>query len=560
MKTGISSQEWILRAQKLNLEWVAEPPKRNDEKTSIRCLDCGHVWPVYPANIAKGRKSCAPCSRANSRISKEVWEQRLASGNATWVEGTPENISDKSKLALCQLCNRTWLVNPRQRQLRHPRCLGRIAEPLISPGDWAERAKKVGIEWLEIPTRSKVRTPAQCLTCNHEWSPIPDNIRSGSGCPKCSKLRRSNLGSNKVSDDEWKLRASKAGVEWVSDVPNSTSNRKPVICLKCEYEWSPLASSIRKGSGCPVCAKNASISQKVWDERAAAIGLEWLEPVTGRHSMTKAKCLTCGLEWIVEAGAVARGSGCPECGAKKAQLARRVISSDWIDRAKDLDLEWIQLPENNSIKKIIRCLKCQYQWPIIPASIASGAGCPVCKGLIVEPSTWLLRAAAVKVEWIKTPKSARKPTPAKCLTCGLIWDANPGSIAAGSGCPNCAETGYKISNPGLFYFVERDSSQGRPARKIGITNVSSSKTRLRLWQKQGFVTIHKLTNDDGKLILALEQRLLNWLRLDLGLPPYLDKEEMPKGGWTETFSPDEPSELELLKKIESEYRRLTQEN
>jgi len=69
-----------------------------------------------------------------------------------------------------------------------------------------------------------------------------------------------------------------------------------------------------------------------------------------------------------------------------------------------------------------------------------------------------------------------------------------------------------------------------------------------------------LTHEDGKLILTLEQNILNWLRLDLGLPSYLDKQEMPKGGWTETFSPDEPSELELLQKIDSEYRRLTGEN
>ncbi|BAU99983.1 hypothetical protein AUMI_114410 [Aurantimicrobium minutum] len=34
------------------------------------------------------------------------------------------------------------------------------------------------------------------------------------------------------------------------------------------------------------------------------------------------------------------------------------------------------------------------------------------------------------------------------------------------------------------------------------------------------------------------------------LPPYLDKEEMPKGGETETFSPDEPSDFILIQQID----------
>jgi hypothetical protein len=36
----------------------------------------------------------------------------------------------------------------------------------------------------------------------------------------------------------------------------------------------------------------------------------------------------------------------------------------------------------------------------------------------------------------------------------------------------------------------------------------------------------------------------------------LDKEEMPKGGATETFSPTEPSDFLLIKKIESEFTRI----
>jgi hypothetical protein len=145
------------------------------------------------------------------------------------------------------------------------------------------------------------------------------------------------------------------------------------------------------------------------------------------------------------------------------------------------------------------------------------------------------------------------------MKCGLIWKANPSAVTSGSGCPDCAETGYKVGQPGLFYFVERSTSKGRAARKIGITNVASAKTRLALWRRQGFELVSQRTHENGQLILNLEQSVLSWIRFDLKIPPLLDKEEMPRGGSTETFSPDEPSEFELLKRIESEYLRLCDE-
>jgi predicted Zn-ribbon and HTH transcriptional regulator len=240
----------------------------------------------------------------------------------------------------------------------------------------------------------------------------------------------------------------------------------------------------------------------------------------------------------------------------KARKSRHLGAVIWQERAAKKGLTWLEIPTNNSIKKLIRCKKCNYEWKTIPSSIQSGSGCPVCSGVLVEDGIWAARAAAANIRWLKIPTSARKPTPAECLNCGLVWKANPGGITSGSGCPDCAETGYKVGQPGLFYLVERNSRQGRAARKIGITNISSSKVRLTLWKKQGFVLKLQKTHMDGRLILQLEQNLLKWLRHDLKLPQYLDKEEMPKGGATETFSSDEPSELTLLKKIEEEYQLL----
>jgi predicted Zn-ribbon and HTH transcriptional regulator len=557
MTAGISAKEWHERAKKLNLKWVDAPPRRNDDKTLIRCLDCSNEWLAYPANIAKGKKSCEPCARAASRVPKEVWISRLAEANAIWIKGTPANNSDKSKVGKCQLCNGTWSVDPRRISIGHPRCPGKKKRETVGREDWIQRAKKVGVEWLEIPTRSKTKTPARCLICGHYWKPIPDNIRGGSGCPKCALANPTNPGGQRISSSQWNERAKQAGVRWLKETPTGATVKTPAVCIKCEYEWSPLPSNISKGAGCPRCAKNLPVTQSVWDLRAMEVGLEWLEPVTGgRHSKAKARCLACDYAWVVEVGSVAGGSGCPKCGTEKSRFSRHLDPEVWIARATKANLKWVELPTNNSAKRMIQCQKCAYSWKVIPQTISGGAGCPVCSGVVVEESTWLARATSVNIRWLEIPTSARRPTPAECLRCGLVWKPNPGGVTSGSGCPDCAETGFKVGQPGLFYLVERSAAKGRAARKIGITNVTSSKVRLTLWKRQGFELKLQKQHDDGQLILNLEQNLLIWLRHDRNLPQYLDKEEMPKGGATETFSPDEPPESLLLQKIESEYLAL----
>ncbi len=557
MSRRIGADEWKARAAALNLQWVADIPFRNDDRTMIRCLDCGNEWLVLPFNIAKGRKSCLTCSSKSSRVSDKDWDSRIQSARAKWVDGTPETLDDNSKIAECLECGERWKVSPRRlyKGSGHPHCPNRKKTPLIGQEIWNQRALDAGIVWLEPPTNTKFKTPAKCLKCGHSWSPTPSNVFGGSGCPECAKRNRSKSVS-KVSDEEWDARAKKANISWRGGAPTHSRIKHPAICNSCGFEWEVLPSNISKGSGCPSCSKNAKVPQGIWDKRAASVGLRWIEPVKGRHDKSRIECLECGKIWNAEAGQVASGAGCPDCAVKKRSLMRRVSNAEWEWRASAKNLVWVEFPENNSIKKQISCLKCGYEWKVIPQTIAAGSGCPQCAGSYVSQAEWERRAKAVDVEWLEIPVDSRKPTSAKCLKCGLVWRPVPDGVRLGSGCPDCAETGYKVGQPGLLYFVERTNSKGRPARKIGITNIASSKVRLALWRRQGFMLNHQITDENGQVIYDLEQSVLKWLRHELMLPQYLDREEMPFGGATETFQPNSPTNLELISKLEFEYRSL----
>jgi predicted Zn-ribbon and HTH transcriptional regulator len=545
----LGDEEWKIRASNLGLEWVDRPPRRNDIPTLIRCLTCGKTWPIQPAGLAKGG-GCDACHRKSTRVGHEEWLVRIQALNATWVSGTPETLADTSKAARCLLCGETWIVNPRKLygHYGHPRCKEKSKTPAISFAEWQRRAKKVDVEWLSEPPNSKVPTPARCLQCGHNWSPTPSNVSGGSRCPKCALVKIPGS-SGSVTISEWKRRAIVAGVEWYPEPPAKSSAKTQVRCLKCSHVWVVLPSNISKGHGCPSCAGNAPINQSEWDIRAANAGLEWLDEVKGRHQKATARCLQCKFTWKVDAGQVAQGAGCPECGAKKAQKSRSISEDVWKERAKNRNLEWLETPHNNSTKRRIRCLKCGHEWKVTPQNVSSRSGCPQCAGTVVSEDTWNKRASSVGIRWMTTPNDSRKPTPAKCLTCKLEWNATPDSVGRGSGCPNCAVTGYKMGEPGIFYFIERDNRKGRAARKIGISNTKSFPVRLAFWKSQGFRLIFQVEDQDGAIIQSLEKNMLSWLRDEIGLGQYLDKEEMPRGGSSETFAPDNPSNQEILNVI-----------
>ena len=549
MAKRLGDEEWKIRASNLGLEWVDRPPRRNDIPTLIRCLTCGNTWPIQPAGLAKGR-GCDACHRKSTRVGHEEWLVRIQALNATWVSGTPETLADTSKVAKCLLCEETWIVNPRKLYgySGHPRCKAKSKPPAISFPEWQRRAKKVDVEWLSEPHNSKVPTPARCLLCGHNWSPTPSNISGGSRCPKCALVK--NPGSSgRVTITEWKRRANVAGVEWYPEPPAKASAKTQVRCLKCSHVWIVLPNNISKGHGCPSCAGNAPLNQSEWDIRAANAGLEWLDEVKGRHQKATARCLQCKFTWKVDAGQVAQGAGCPECGAKKAQRSRSITEDVWKERAKNRNLEWLETPRNNSTKRGIRCLKCGHEWKVTPQNVSSGSGCPQCAGTVVSEDTWNKRASSVGIMWLTIPNDSRKPTPAKCLTCKIEWNAIPDSVGRGSGCPNCAVTGYKMGEPGIFYFIERDNRKGRAARKIGISNTKSFPTRLALWKSQGFMLIFQVEDQDGAIIQSLEKNMISWLRDEIGLGQYLDKEEMPRGGSSETFAPENPSNQEIMNVI-----------
>jgi len=81
--------------------------------------------------------------------------------------------------------------------------------------------------------------------------------------------------AKRVSQKQWNERAAAVDVEWIQPVVRS-SQKQTARCLKCGHEWKAMPSKIQSGRGCPECAPN---SEKSWEQRqveANAVGAEYL--------------------------------------------------------------------------------------------------------------------------------------------------------------------------------------------------------------------------------------------------------------------------------------------
>jgi hypothetical protein len=81
-----------------------------------------------------------------------------------------------------------------------------------------------------------------------------------------------------------------------------------------------------------------------------------------------------------------------------------------------------------------------------------------------------------------------------------------------SGCPTCANYGFKPSKAAWFYLLQRPGEQ-----QIGITN--EPEIRLPKHIRNGWFEVEISGPHPGKIVQAIEVKLKQWLRKEVGLVP-----------------------------------------
>lgn len=275
-------------------------------------------------------------------------------------------------------------------------------------------------------------------------------------------------------------------------------------------------------------------------------------------------------------------SGCPYCNGKRA-IPGLTDFLTWSKSAipeKDFVLEFGPnqdstpspddgVPELIQLEKLLPGSSVKVQW-ICPKSecgfayLASlsersvGQDCPACAGkqVHVGVNDLVSQSPSIALQWHPTRNGSSFPEQFvngsnkkvwwQCQE-GHEWDAVISSRTGHmkSGCPSCAESGYRPGRPGILYFIQ---SEELGSRKFGITNSDAKKLRLKRFETMGWERLLIMEHANGHVAKLAEKKIRHWVRQELKLPKYLRKEDLPlTEGWTETFALHEgPTNFEVM--------------
>ena len=184
---------------------------------------------------------------------------------------------------------------------------------------------------------------------------------------------------------------------------------------------------------------------------------EPLEEYPGMNNKIKVLHRKCGRVYETTPWKMLIG-GCEKCGYDKTHAAQRKTSKQFLDEVKALvGDEYTFLDEyvNNTTKLLVRHNACGHIYSVTPRDFLSGRRCPMerykraAKGINKTHAYFAEKAKErmdKRCELVGKYVNAKTKIAVKCTRCGLVFDALPGHVLEGKGCPKC----WKIDNGEYF--------------------------------------------------------------------------------------------------------------
>jgi Zn finger protein HypA/HybF involved in hydrogenase expression len=178
-----------------------------------------------------------------------------------------------------------------------------------------------------------------------------------------------------------------------------------------------------------------------------------------------------------------RGRGCPKCGIVKCTQdiikSNEQVIEEFVkvhgDKYKYDLVKYVK----DDIKVIIVC-PVHGEFKQIPSSHLQGCGCPECgKEQASNKRSHTFEYfidQAIKVHGENytyeesSYKSYKKHANILCNTCGQMFITTPQHHVGGTGCPNCATSGFNKSKSAILYYLKITTEDNKVLYKIGITN------------------------------------------------------------------------------------------
>jgi len=300
------------------------------------------------------------------------------------------------------------------------------------------------------------------------------------------------------------------------------------ICIRCNNRSRIRYSSIRRGSGCPYCARKRLTDSQIESVFIKA-HLVPLEPYRKNTAPRRCRCLKCDRVVSPTYANLVRGlsRGCAFCGR------RRVAPSDVDNGLREADLVPLTRYQNADAPRRCRCMKCGNVVSPSWSNVKKGNRCVYCarkKIRISEVDTLFLTKGAQPLARYTNAKAGRR---SRCLSCSAIIFPSLSNLRSGQGaCSSCAKYGFDRAAPASLYLVV---SRRLHAAKIGVRSKVSRYDRLKAHSLNGWTIEGVWEVPTGRIAEQLESKVLKFWGKDLSSHRSERKGQMPQGGWTETI-------------------------
>jgi hypothetical protein len=402
----------------------------------------------------------------------------------------------------------------------------------------AKEMKSAGYEPLEPYKNSKHPWKCKHLKCGETITPTYNAIQQGwRGCKHCSE----KYVNPKIAEEKMIL----VGVIPQEPYPGKDKNWK-CLCLKCNKIVNSHYATVRDGGGaCKACANRETAAKKRIPENEVRklflkVNLEPVEKYTSTGAPLKCKCVKCGNFPSPSFTAIKAGGGCRYCSEKLTSPEKA------IKLAKKIGLEPIESFVNGQTPWKCKHIQCgEIVSPLFGTILKGGTGCIKCNSKNAANRYRFPEEIAIKIML----KAGMKPLEpyvnalakwrCKCLKCNKIITPKLNNVQNGSGCINCSDFGFSMNKKAYLYLMFHPELT---SFKVGVGGSTNKVDRISTHLNLGWVLFKKVDFSTGKLAYEVEQEILIWLRVELGLGIYLIAEQMPQGGHTETV---DASEIDL---------------
>lgn len=431
----------------------------------------GHKWDAPPSRRTGPQKSGCPFCAG-----RKVWSgfndlaslyPEIASQAHGWDPSLVTSGSDKKVGWACSH-GHFWQAIIRTRTPPQsagcPYCCGqRVVSGVSDLASLFPDVAKDADGWdpRDVMSRSDMNLPWRC-NLGHSWMARVASRTSAKpqGCPYCSG-KRVLAGFNDIASLFPDLAQQADG--WDPSAITAGSRKK--LFWKCDkgHQWEAVVHTRKPptSAGCPFCS-GFRVLVGVNDLATLCPSIAWeadgWNPATvmpNSHKKVPWRCSQ-GHRWVTTPNARVNGkTGCPVCSGKQVLAGFNDLESRFPELAKEAD-----------------------GWD--PCVVTWGSG--------------------LKLPW-------------RCEH-GHIWVVAPNqrTTGRGSGCPQCAESGFNIGKQAWFYLLERPGEQ-----QLGITN--NKEHRLSTHATFGWSEIEVVGPFPGDQVLDLEKKLKKWLRREVGLVP-----------------------------------------